>query len=67
MTHTRLELLAGGEAIPEGAVLYATLGDIILGGWATDDEGAFREALTDELAYVGESGADYTIWSRTDY
>lgn len=53
-TPTRFDLLAADD---DRAVLRAELGDIVIAGWEFDDTDAFRVALADELAYVGDAGA----------
>jgi hypothetical protein len=59
MRYTRRDLLPGGSRTPEGAVLVAVVGDIFLGGWPTDDEAGFSQALSDELEHVGAGDTDY--------
>lgn len=48
--YTREDII---DSTDKNAILCARLGELDMGGWPTDDEDAFREALADELAYVG--------------
>ena len=60
MTNIETPAASRFDIIDQGdprAVLNAWLGDYNMGSWPTDDEDAFKVALADELAYVGEGGS----------
>lgn len=51
---------SGGHP-PDGAKLGWLMGELWGGFWSDDDEDAFREAIKDELAYIGEPDAPIEI------